>query len=266
MPEVPVFTTGHDVTEDVFNAGLSRHGTERSRMLLELEKYREENIRLHFLVQKTAQDAINTIENDRKAVAREIHDSIGGSLSAIKLFMEFRMDGCSVPSCESAKPIEQIIDYLKATIKETSNICHQLNARALEGIELTVAISKLIRRFNQFFPKIKVDFEIGLSDEDISEKVKTLVYRVVQEALNNIGKHSGADAVKIKLIALHHQILLEVEDNGCGFDIRVLETDPSHQGFGMRSMKDRIELCEGTFQVQSRLGKGTKLSATIPIS
>jgi len=61
---------------------------------------------------------------------------------------------------------------------------------------------------------------------------------------------------------LHNQLLLRVEENGCGFDIRVLETDPS---FGMPSMKDRIDLCEGTFQVQSRLGKGTKLSARIPI-
>jgi len=265
LPEVPGYTNGHNVTKDVLNTRLSKHGFERSRLLLELEKYRKENEQLRIFLQKTAQDAINAMENDRKAVAREIHDSIGGSLAAIKSFMESGLDSADVSSCESAKPIGQIISYLKDTIKKTSNICHQLNPRELEDFELTVAISKLIKRFKQFFPKIVVNFETELSVEAISEKVKTVVYRVVQEALNNIGKHSRADNVKIKLTALHNRVLLKVEDNGCGFDIRVLKTDQSHQGFGMRAMRDRIELCEGIFLVKSKLGKGTNLLAIIPI-
>jgi signal transduction histidine kinase len=264
LTEFQFYTTEHTVTEDVPNARRSRHGFERNRILLELEKYRKENEHLRLFVQKTAQDAINAMENDRKTVAREIHDSIGGNLTAIKLFMEFRMDSSNMSSCESGKSIEQIVSYLTDTIKAARTICHQLNPRELEGFELTDAISKLINRVNQFFPRIQVDFEFKLSSKAISEKVKTVVYRVVQEALNNIGKHSGADTVKIKLTELHHLILLKVEDNGCGFDIHVLETDSCDQGFGMRGMKDRIELCEGTFQVQSRPGKGTRLSATIP--
>jgi signal transduction histidine kinase len=264
LTEFQFYTTEHTVTEDVLNARRSRHGFERNSILLELEKYRKENEHLRFFVQKTAQDAINAMENDRKTVAREIHDSIGGNLTAIKLFMEFRMDSSNVSSCESGKSIEQIISYLTDTIKETRTICHQLNPRELEGFELTDAISKLINRVNQFFPGIQVDFEFKLSDEVISEKIKTVVYRVVQEALNNIGKHSGADAVKIRLIAVHNLIWLKVEDNGCGFDIHGLETGSYDQGFGLRGMKDRIGLCEGTFQVQSSPGKGTRLSATIP--
>ncbi len=266
-PEVSVYTTDHTVTEDVLNVRLSRHGVERSGLWLELEKYRKENEHLRFFVQKTVQDAISAMENDRKAVAREIHDSIGGSLAAIKFFMEFKMDSGTVSSCENDKSIAQIINYLKDTITETRTICHQLNPRELEDLELTDAISKLIKRTNQFFPRIQVDFEFDLSNGTISEKVKTVIYRVVQEALNNIGKHSGADAVKIKLTALHNLIWLKVEDNGCGFDIRVHESDPNNdQGFGIRGMRDRITLCEGTFQVQSRPGKGTRLSATIPTS
>ena len=264
-PEFQVYTTEHTVKEDVLNVRLSRHGFERNSMWLELEKYRKENEYLRLFVQKTAQDAINAMENDRKAVAREIHDSIGGSLAAIKFFMEFRMDSGNVSSCENGKSIEQIISYLKDTITETRTICHQLNSRVLdEDFELTVAVSKLIKRFNKFFPGIEVDFEIEVSVETISEKVKTVVYRVVQEALNNIGKHSGADAVKIKLTTLNNLIWLKVEDNGCGFDIHVRETGPYDQGFGIRGMRDRITLCEGTFQVQSKPGKGTRLSATIP--
>ena len=265
-PEAPVYKTEHIATEDALNVRLSRRGGERSGLWLEMEKYRKENEHLRLFAEKTAQDAINAMENDRKAVAREIHDRIGGSLAAIKFFMEFKMDSGTVSSCENGKPIEQIINYLKDTITETRSICHQLNSRVLEDFELTVAVSELIKRFNKFFPGIEVDFELEVSEEPISEKVKTVVYRVVQEALNNIGKHSGADAVKIKLTALHNLILLKVEDNGCGFDIHVRETDPYDQGFGMRGMRERIELCEGAFQVQSKPGKGTRLSATIPNS
>lgn len=264
VPEVPGYSTEHTVTQDVLNVRLSRYGFERSSLWLELEKYRKENERLRIFVRKTTQHAIDAMENDRKAVAREIHDSIGGSLAAIKLFMEFRMNNGNVSSCENGKSIAQIISYLKDTITETRTICHQLHSRVLEDFELTVSVSKLIKRFNKFFPGIQVDFEIEVSKEALSEKVKTVVYRVVQEALNNIGKHSGADTVKIKLTALHNLIWLKVEDNGCGFDIRVRETDPYDQGFGIRGMRDRITLCEGTFQVKSRPGKGTRLSATIP--
>ncbi|MEX1302696.1 MAG: sensor histidine kinase [Desulfotignum sp.] len=264
LPEFPVYTTEHTVTEDVLNARLSRHRFERNSYLLELEKYRKENEYLRRFVQKTAQDAINAMENDRKAVARDIHDSIGGSLAAIKLFMESRMNSGNVSSCENGKSIAQIINYLKDTITETRTICHQLNLRALEDFDLTIAVSKVIKRFNKFFPGIEVDYEFEVSEVSLSEQVKIVVYRVIQEALNNIGKHSRADAVKIKLTALHNLIWLKVEDNGCGFDIRVRETDPYEQGLGMRSMKDRTNLCEGTFQVQSKPGKGTRLSATIP--
>lgn len=263
-PEVPVYTTDHIVTEDVLNVRLSRCGVERSGLWLELEKYRKENEHLRFFVQKTVQDAISAMENDRKAVAREIHDSISGSLAAIKFFMEFKMDSGTVSSCENGKSIAQIINYLKDTITETRSICHQLNSRVLEDFELTVAVSKLIKRFNKFFPGTEVDFELEVSEEPISEKVKTVVYRVVQEALNNIGKHSGADAVKIKLTALNNLIWLKVEDNGCGFDIHVHERGSDDQCFGIRGMRDRITLCEGTFHMQSRPGKGTRLSATIP--
>lgn len=266
LTEFQFYTTEHTLTKEVANTRRSRHRFEQNSILLELEKYRKENEHLRFFVQKTAQDAINAMENDRKTVAREIHDSIGGNLTAIKLFMEFRMDSSNVSSYKSGKSIEQIISYLTDIIKETRTICHQLNPRELEDFELTDAISKLIDRVNQFFPRIQVDFEFHLSNGAISEKVKTVVYRVVQEALNNIGKHSGADTVEIKLTALHSLILLKVEDNGCGFDIHMLETDPYDQGFGMRGMRDRIELCEGTFQVQSKHGKGTRLSATIPTS
>ncbi len=90
-PEIPVYTTEHNVIEEVLNARLPGHGFERNSLLLELEKYRKDNEQLRFFARKTAQDAINTMENDRKAVAREIHDSICGSLAAIKLFMEFRL-------------------------------------------------------------------------------------------------------------------------------------------------------------------------------
>ncbi|MCA1794534.1 MAG: sensor histidine kinase [Desulfobacteraceae bacterium] len=264
LPQFPFYTTEPTVTENIFNARISRHGFEHSTLWLALEKYRKENERLKRLIQKTAQNAINAMENDRKTVARDIHDSIGGSLAAIKFFMEFKMNNSSGPSCEKGKSIEQIISYLKDTITETRSICHQLNPGELENFQLTTAISKLIKRVNQFYPKINVDFELDLSIAAISEKVKTVVYRIVQEALNNIGKHSKADAVKINLTALHNLILLKVEDNGCGFDIHTLEKGSFEKGSGMRGMKDRIDLCEGTFQVQSKPGKGTMLSATIP--
>ncbi|HHP7235282.1 MAG TPA: sensor histidine kinase, partial [Desulfobacterales bacterium] len=93
----------------------------------------------------------------------------------------------------------------------------------------------------------------------------TVLYRVIQEALNNIGKHSGADHVSIALTDTKNRISLKIMDNGCGFDVsKTLDTGRPLQGYGLLSMKERVEICKGNFTVSSSPGAGTRLAASIP--
>ncbi len=269
LAPVPRDAIVHKKATGGVSSQLLKHEFLAKNLLIELEKKRNENEQLGLSVQKMAADTIKTMENDRKAVAMDIHDSIGGTLAAIKLFMELLMDhrsnNNSRLTVEDRMQIKQLIIHLNEAIDETKRICHQLGSRELEDFTLTVAVSKLIQRFNQFLPKIEVDYELNGFDDGVSDIVKTAIYRVVQEALNNVGKHSEANAAKIKLTGFYDRILLEVKDNGCGFDVHLLAMDHSNAGFGMCGMRDRIELCGGTFLVQSKPGKGTRLSAIIPI-
>ncbi|MDX9786279.1 MAG: PAS domain-containing protein [Desulfobacterales bacterium] len=216
-------------------------------------------------LQELTRQNISVMENDRKALAKEIHDGIGGSLSAIKLLLESRVAETKALPPEGIFSLEQIIGYLADTIKESKRISYQMRSPALDEFGLTAAVAENIKKFKEYFPKIEVDFNAAIPQDEIADEIRTIVYRVVQEALTNIGKHSGADKVRIELAMGWDRLLLKVDDNGCGFDVRqTLEMDQMVSGFGLRSMKERVEICKGTFDVFSAPGKGTILSASIP--
>lgn len=216
-------------------------------------------------LQELTRQTISVMENDRKALAKEIHDGIGGSMSAIKMLLESRLTQSDIPPPEGMMSLERIIGYLADTIKESKRIAYQMRSLALDEFGLTAAVSENIKKFKEFFPSIEVDFKISVSQDDLHDETKTIVYRVVQEALNNIGKYSGADKVEIVLSMNRDRLLLRVQDNGCGFDVQqALNREQLLTGFGLRSMKERIEICKGIFEVTSIPGKGTVLTASIP--
>ena len=127
-------------------------------------------------------------------------------------------------------------------------------------------MSEYFQHFKGIYPRVDIVHRFDISSRShISDDVKTVIYRVVQEALNNIGKHSGADTVKVEMLERRNKLLLKIEDNGCGFEAsKVLDTDQPLMGYGIHSMKERIEICNGTFQLESAPGKGTLISASIP--
>jgi signal transduction histidine kinase len=208
------------------------------------------------------------MENDRKALAKEIHDSISGTLAAIKLQLEDRMSRMN-PSAQGLPsdlmPIEKIVEYLAQAIKETRSISMQLRSPTLDKLGLKPALVEHIEHFKQFYPEIKVDSQIEIAS-DIPADIQAVLYRVVQEALNNIGKHSTATVVRVRLTNHQNQIRLEVADNGCGFDDqRVLSDAGSLMGYGIHSMRERIEICKGRFQIRSEPEKETAINISIPI-
>lgn len=231
----------------------------------EIEKKYRELEQLNIFIEKLSRSTIKTMENERQALSKEIHDSIGGSLAAIKMLLENRLlfkDG-SPP--EGSMSLEKIVDHLAELINESRRISCRMRPLALENVTIGMAISDAIETFNEFYPKIKTELQGGISDGGTHEEIKTVLYRVIQEALNNIGKHSGADYAKVELNESKDSIFLKVTDNGCGFDVsRTIHTARSLQGFGTLSMRERVEMFKGTFDVHSEPGNGTVVSVSIP--
>lgn len=220
------------------------------------------------MVKKMARLNIRAMEHDRKALSKEIHDSIGGNLSAIKMLLETRLHEFEHPPSDGLMSFEEIIGHLSDIIKESKRISFQIRSLALDDFGLQAAMREAVKKFKEFYPHIAVEEKIVLDSQDFSDEIKTAVYRIIEEALNNIGKHSGADTARIELQRVQNRIRLKIEDNGRGFDTAsVFEvSEGAIHGFGMQSMKERAEIFGGTFDLVSVPGKGTLITVSIPLT
>lgn len=204
-------------------------------------------------------------ERERKFVAKELHDSIGSSLSAIKYSLEnklIRMGKNSVPEGIS---LEQVISMVQETIEECRRISTNLRPAILDDLGIMAATHWLCREFQKVYSFIHIEKQIDLSEAEIPQSLKVAIYRILQEALNNIAKHSGADYVYLSLTKARANIKFSIEDNGRGFDTDlVISQKPYRVGMGILSMKERTELLDGHFAIWAVREEGTRISAEWP--
>ena len=204
-------------------------------------------------------------ENERKMVAQEIHDSIGGSLAAIKFALEEKLESMGQNPQPEVISLEKIISYVDTTIKETRRISAHLRPSLLDDMGLLATVSWFCREFEELHPEMQIDQELNVSEKEVSEVLKVVVYRVLQEALNNVGKHSEATRVGLQLDKEDNRLRLTVTDNGRGFDPAEKLSDSSAVGgFGLAGMRDRTMLCDGKFEIASAKGKGTTVRISLP--
>lgn len=213
-----------------------------------------------------ARKTISVMENDRKAMAIELHDRIGGTLAAIIFQLEGRVSEMNQPPPAGEMPLERTIAHLHEMIYETRRIAKQLRPSVLDDFGLFSAIEEAIADFKEFFPRIHVIPNINFTEESMTDEVKIVLYRVIQEAFNNAGRHSDARQVTISMFIRDKIIYLAIKDDGCGFKLSEipLKLDPL-RGYGIHSMKDRVELCKGRFHIYASPGNGTCIEVSIPV-
>lgn len=195
-------------------------------------------------------------ENERKRVAQELHDGIGQSLTAIK----FRLENClkqmsPVIAPEHAQSVEAIIPLIQDAIEEVRRISMDLRPSTLDDLGILATITWFCRNFQATFGRVRIEKQIGLTEEEIPAALKIVVFRILQEAMNNVAKHSNADTVRVSLGTNSGALELVVADNGAGFDWNAaLAADRGRKGFGLASMRERTEFSGGTFAVEAMNG------------
>ena len=204
-------------------------------------------------------------ETERRYVAHELHDSIGSSLAGIKMALELKLKAMQKRAGTSeAIDLEAIIARAKEVMEETKRIQKNLRPLVLDNLGLIPAIRSLCREFEQTHPDIAITPNLEL-DEEVSESMRIAIYRICQEALNNIARHSGAKAASLSLTKRSSNIELVIGDEGHGFDAKkALKAGEVHQGIGLFSMQERCELAGGSFSLVSSIGEGTIVSACWP--
>jgi PAS domain S-box-containing protein len=246
-----VFKNEAGEVQGVFAA--ARDVTERKRM--EEELHESEN-RLRLL----SSQLLTVQEAERKRIAREIHDSIGQTLAAIKFGLENKLSQMGAGAPPPGISIENIISLAQNGIEESRRIQMDLRPSILDDLGILATIGWFTREFQKVYSHISVEKQISVEENEIPDSLKTALFRVMQEAMNNVAKHSKADLVRLTLRKMEGRIKLSIEDNGAGFDQESIK-----QGLGLTSMRERTELSGGTFAVDSIPGKGTTIQAQWPI-
>lgn len=196
-------------------------------------------------------------DKERNRLSRELHDSIGQSLIAVKLQLEHA-------ETQQYSQVRAGVDVAKnkidQTIEEVRRVCNALMPAALNEFGLESALRARCNEMSTF-SGFQADFESEGAFERMDNKSKIYLYRIAQEALNNIAKHARATQVAMKLCRDNNIIRLEVTDNGKGF---IFDPVCFAQRNGLQNMRERAQLLHGSFEIESSPGSGTKIKVTIP--
>jgi PAS domain S-box-containing protein len=206
-------------------------------------------------------------ESERKRVARELHDGIGQALTGIKFALENGVRRLKeTDTAPHFKVLDDIIPLIQATVDETRRIAMGLRPSTLDDIGISETLYWFCQQFESIYKKIRILKLIEVEEDQIPETLKTVIFRVLQESLNNVAKHSGADRVQLSLQQQGNTVKLIVEDNGSGFDSeKPLPQNDTGQGFGLASMRERIELSGGIFTLETAPEQATRICAVWPI-
>jgi signal transduction histidine kinase len=203
-------------------------------------------------------------ETERARMARELHDSIGQTLSALMFFAENALheagEGSGRPGLAT---LRAVIPKLKDAVDEVRSIAMAMRPSTLDDLGLLPTLGWLCREFQTSHPGIHVQNRAEVKEAEIPETLKIVIYRVTQEALNNAARHSQADRVLVALLKDESRLELTVEDNGQGFDLEpVLSATQPERGVGLSNMKERVQLSGGSFSVTSEGESGTVIRAS----
>lgn len=209
---------------------------------------------------------IKAQEEERSRVAREIHDGPAQSMSNVVLKAEICEKLIGIDLEQAKTELRSLKKIVRDSLKDVRRIIYDLKPMSLEDIGLIPTLQKYVENFSQE-NEMDVTFQHLGADMTIEDKNLSLtVFRVIQESLNNIRKHSGAQSAAVWVEFTPSNIVLKISDRGMGFDTNAIkvEKDDRSGGFGLFSMKERVELMNGTMEITSRLGKGTTVKVILP--
>ncbi len=203
-------------------------------------------------------------EQERRRVARELHDGLGQTLSAIKFRIENTIGVLNTEEqAESADALTNLVSMAQQAVEEVRRISKNLWPSILDDLGLLPTISWFCREFGEMYPAMSIEKEIPVEEDDVPGSLKIVIYRILQEAMNNIARHSRANEISLSLNKEDGLLMLTIRDNGVGFDAEQASSPEGiDRGLGLASMKERTELTNGIFMVESLPGEGTRILAS----
>jgi PAS domain S-box-containing protein len=206
-------------------------------------------------------------ESERQRVARELHDSIGQSLSAVKFMVERALDERGAdPGNLQGKTLRSVVPVIQTAVEEVRRISMALRPTTLDDLGLLATIAWFTREFQATYPHMEVERIVEVEEFEVPDRLKTNIFRILQEAMNNAAKYSQASKITVVLRQVLGDLQLLVADNGVGFNPAEARRNTTGGGFGLASMRERAELFGGSLILTSSPEEGTMVMARWALS
>jgi signal transduction histidine kinase len=207
---------------------------------------------------------VKTQEEERRRIARELHDELGQMLTGLAVGLRGAQTSLDKPGLLRAQ-LQQLEDIAVQALGSMRHLVDELRPAVLDDMGLPAALRHHVENFAGF-TGIKASLTIGPGYVRLPGDVETILFRVTQEALTNIARHAQASRAWIELKCVDGWVVLQIEDNGLGFDPAVaLDGGDKPAGWGLVGIQERVRLVDGEVQIQSEPGKGTRLCVRVPV-
>ncbi|MBS3787414.1 sensor histidine kinase [Candidatus Bipolaricaulota bacterium] len=256
--DAPLYKDSFYVTTTVLVGGFGLYVTTAYTVQIFARLFRQKNESLRereTKLQKLWKELISAREEERSRIAKRLHDQLGQTLMGIKMKLDI------LDKELDDQRLQEVKDLLRDAITESRNLSHLLRPSALDELGLAPALREMVENFET---STDIDFltDLNLNREISGEEERAIVYRAVQELLNNAAKHAEPNRIKVSLANEDSLLKLSVEDDGKGFDPdRVVQ----ESGLGLKGIRENISLAGGDFEIFSEEGEGTRAVIELPL-
>jgi PAS domain S-box-containing protein len=219
---------------------------------------------------KVAEEALSSVsrrmieaqEQERTRIARELHDDIGQRLALLTIELEQLQENPPDLSAEVCLRMGKLRKQTSEIATDIQALSHELHSSKLDYLGIAAAVRGFCKEFGEQ-RKMEIDFKTHDLPRPLPRDISLCLFRVLQEALNNSAKHSGAQRCEVQLWATSEEIHLRVSDSGAGFDSEAIKET---RGLGLISMEERLKLLNGALSIDSHLKRGTTIHARVPLN
>jgi PAS domain S-box-containing protein len=233
------------------NEDLAAENEERLKVEIDLRES-EEQVRLF------ASQCLTAQETERRRIAAELHDSTAASLAAIRFRIEKTGEDLK-KGLDVVESLQDLSSNVAQCLQEVRRIMTDLRPSVLDDLGILPALNWFCREYQKAYSHISIEKQMGIEEQEVPESLKTPIFRIAQEAMNNVAKHSLASLVNLAIRMEGEKILLTIQDNGVGFD-----PETPRKGMGLSGIRERAQLSGGAFELQSGMGKGTTIRVSWP--
>jgi PAS domain S-box-containing protein len=211
-------------------------------------------------------ELLSLVENERKRIAGELHDDIGQILTGIKMRVESATSSISKGNLETGQRIlTEVVPIIREAMDEVRRISLDLRPPMIDDLGIVATIGWFCREFPSKQGKLRVELDLRVEERDIPNPLKIVIYRILQEAMNNVVRHAEAQVACVRLLRSSGNIELIVEDDGCGFDLaQARRRGSGGYGMGLTNMRERAEVTGGSLSLEAAKGAGTVVRAVFP--